>query len=337
MPSTGSVINRKALVQSLIAMGLLLPGMLLFPLGINLAMCLFTYGVILGFLVAWRTDLRRAMLVVGSFTLANLIAYAASPLPLLAALTMAGVVFVYGLTLRTGLTTFIVVAPISVAFTIAQPPTVLPNSSVAANLLVLGLVCIIAGLWGTAAGAAIGRKAPHPPLTQMPWRLTWVYTCSLALVCGAITLVVSLTKFQQDGAWVLLTILIVAQPGVHRTWRKAGDRVLGTFIGFVIALVVGIPLNGHPVALTLAAILLFGIAGYMMLSGRPYWHYVTFLTPAVVLVVGASSNVISTDFNRVWSTIVGAALAVGVLLVLGAIGFHDLDEKAEATPGSSPT
>ena len=38
MPSTGSVINRKALVQSLIAMGLLLPGMLLFPLGINLAM-----------------------------------------------------------------------------------------------------------------------------------------------------------------------------------------------------------------------------------------------------------------------------------------------------------
>ena len=159
MPSTGSVINRKALVQSLIAMGLLLPGMLLFPLGINLAMCLFTYGVILGFLVAWRTDLRRAMLVVGSFTLANLIAYAASPLPLLAALTMAGVVFVYGLTLRTGLTTFIVVAPISVAFTIAQPPTVLPNSSVAANLLVLGLVCIIAGLWGTAAGTAIGRKA----------------------------------------------------------------------------------------------------------------------------------------------------------------------------------
>lgn len=75
----------------------------------------------------------------------------------------------------------------------------------------------------------------------------------------------------------------------------------------------------------------------MMLSGRPYWHYVTFLTPAVVLVVGASSNVIATDFNRVWSTIVGAALAVGVLLVLGAIGFHDLDEKAQATPGSSPT
>ena len=330
MPSTGSVINRKALIQSLIAMGLLMPGILLFPLGISLAMCLFTYGVMLGFLVALLMDLRRALLMVGSFTVANLIAYAASPHPLLAALVMAGAVLVYGLTLRVGLATFIVVAPISVAFTIAQPPTVLPHGSVAANMLVLGAVCIVAGLWGTAAGTVIGRKVPHPPLTQMPWRSTWVYTGSLTLVCGVIALVVGLTKFQQDGAWVLLTILIVAQPGVRRTWRKAGARVLGTFVGFGVALVVGIPLNGHPLMLTLAAILLFGIAAYLMLSGRPYWQFVTFLTPGVVLVVGASSNIFTTDINRAWSTIVGTALAVGVLIVLGAIGIQDREEKAQS-------
>ena len=27
----------------------------------------------------------------------------------------------------------------------------------------LGAVCIIAVLWGTAAGSVIGRKVPHPP------------------------------------------------------------------------------------------------------------------------------------------------------------------------------
>jgi hypothetical protein len=63
MPSTGSVINRKALLESVIAMALLMPGMLLFPLGISLAMCLFIYGVMLGFLVALLMDLRRAMLM----------------------------------------------------------------------------------------------------------------------------------------------------------------------------------------------------------------------------------------------------------------------------------
>jgi hypothetical protein len=330
MPSTGSVVNRKALSQSLIAMGLLIPGLLLFPLGIGPAMSLFTYGVLLGLLVALPMGLRRAMLMVGSFTVFNLIAYAASPHPLLAALVMAGAVFVYGLTLRVGLATSIVVAPISVAFTITQPPTVLPHSSVAANMLVLAVVCIVAGMWGTATGTVMKRRVQLPPLTQIPWRSTWVYTGSLTVVCGVIALIVSLTKFQQDGAWVLLTILVVAQPGVHRTWRKAGHRVLGTFIGFGVALVVGLPLNGHPLILTLAAILLFGIAAYVMLSGRPYWQFVTFLTPGVVLVVGASSNIFTTDISRVWSTIVGIALALGVLILLGAIGIRDRDEKAQS-------
>lgn len=111
------------------------------------------------------------------------------------------------------------------------------------------------------------------------------------------------------------------------------DRLLGTFVGFGIALVAGVPLNGHPVALTLVAILLLGVAAYLMLSGRPYWQFVAFLTPGVVLVVGASSSIFSTDINRVGSTIVGAAIAVGVLLILGATGIHDLDRKAEAKAG----
>lgn len=92
--------------------------------------------------------------------------------------------------------------------------------------------------------AISSRHATEVPLPVFSARISWG--------------VLDLMKFQQDGAWVLVTILIVAQPGVHRTWRKAGDRVLGTFIGCAVALVVGIPLNGHPVALTLAAILPLG-------------------------------------------------------------------------------
>jgi hypothetical protein len=331
MPSTGSVINRKALLGSVTGMVLLLPGMLLFPLGISLAMYLFIYGVILGQLVALLMDLRRAMLMLVAFTAANLIACAASPNPLLAALVMAAAVLLYGLTMRVGLASFIAVAPVSVAFTISQPPKVLPNSSELTNLLVLGAVCIIAVLWGTAAGTLMRSKVPHPSLKQSPWRVTWIFTVVVTLECGVVALIVGLTKFQQDGAWVLLTILIVSQPGIQRTWRRVGDRLLGTLIGFGIALLVAIPLNGRPGALTLVAILLFGIASYRLLSGKPYWQFVAFLTPGVVLVVGASSNVVSTDVNRVWSTIVGAAIAMVVLVVLGAVGIHDRDDKVAAT------
>jgi len=329
MPSTGSAINKKAAIESVIGMALLMPGMLLFPLGFSSAMCQFIYGVLLGFLIALLMDFRRALIMVAAFTVANLVAYAASPHALLAALVMAGAVLLYGLTLRIGLASVIAVAPVSVAFTISQPPTVLPHSSEIMNLLVLGAVCVIAVLWGAVAGTLVGRKVPHPPLTGTSWHSTWVYTVALTLECGIVALIVGQTKFHQDGAWVLLTILMVSQPGMHRTWRKVGDRLLGTFIGFAVALVVGVPLNGHPAALTLAAIVLLGIAGYLMLSGHPYWQFVMFLTPGVVLVVGASSNIVTTDINRVWSTFVGAALAVGVRLVLGAIGVHDRESQVQ--------
>lgn len=330
MSSTGPVINRKALIEALIAMGLLLPGLLLFPLGINLAMCLFIYGVMVGFLVALLIGLRQALIMVAAFTVANLVAYAASPRPLLASAVMAVAVLIYGLSLRVGVASLIVVAPTSVAFTIAQPPTVLPHDGVIANLLVLGAVCVIAGLWGVAAGTVMGKRIPNIPLSRVGWRQTWLFAGSLTLVCGIVALVVGLTDYRQDGAWILLTILIVAQPTIHRTWHKVGDRLLGTIIGFGIALVFAFPLQGHPMGLTLAAIVLLGVAGYMMLAGRPYWRFVMFLTPGVVLVVGASSNVIATDINRVGSTVVGAALAVGVVLFLGAVGIHDREEKVEA-------
>ncbi|CAB4885899.1 MAG: hypothetical protein F2793_09295 [Actinobacteria bacterium] len=330
MSATGSMIDRKALIESLIAMSLLLPGLLLFPLGINLAMCLFIYGVMVGFIVALLIDLRVALLLVGAFTVANLVAYAASPYPLPAALVMAVAVLFYGLTLRVGLASFIVVAPASVAFTIAQPPIVLPHSSTAANVLVLGIVCVIAGVWGAAAGTVIGRKVPNMRLARVGWRSTWLFAGALTVVCGIVTAVVGVMDLQQDGAWILLTILIVSQPGIHKTWRKVSDRLLGTFVGFALALVVAMPLHGHPVALTLAAIVLLGIAGYLMLSGRPYWQFVTFLTPGVVLVVGGSTSVIATDINRVWSTMIGAVIAVVVLFFLRAIGINDREGELKA-------
>lgn len=331
MPVTGPKFNRKAAKLSLIVMALFLPGMLLFPLGIGSAMYLFTYGVILGIAGAVVLGLRRALLLVVCFALVNMAAFAASPHALVAALVITIAVFLYALSLRVGLASFIVVAPTAVAFTGAEPPTLLADSSVWMSALVLGAVCLVAGLWGIAAGTIIGRKVPHPPLVKTSWRSTWIFAVSLTVVCGAGAVILGLAGLNQDEAWVVLTILIVAQPTMHETRRKVRDRLLGTFIGFAVALVVGVPFHGHPVALTLVAILLLGIAGYFLISGQAYWLFVTFLTPSIVLLVGATSSIVKTDISRVWSTILGAALAVGVLVFLGAIGIRDRDRMAQTS------
>lgn len=327
MKSAGFTLNRKAAKLAVIAMALFLPGLLLFPMGIGAVMYLFTYGVILGIAGAIVLGLSRGLLLVGCFALVNMVAFVASPHPITSALVISLTVLVYALTLRVGLASFIVVAPVSVAFTSLQPPSILPSSDMTVNVLVLAAVCVIAGLWGLASGTLIGRKVPRPPVVPASWRSTCIYAGALTLVCAGVAVIASLAHIDQDGAWILLTILIVAQPSLHRTRRKVGDRLLGTIIGFGVALVVGVPFSGHPVLLTLIAILLLGIAGYFMIAAQPYWFFVTFLTPSVVLLVGASTSILTTDINRVWSTIVGAALAVGVLVFLGAIGVHDLDEK----------
>jgi MFS family permease len=279
--------------------------------------------------VALLISVRLAFAIVAAFTLANMVGYSVAEYPLLASIVMAAAVLLYGLTLRIGIATLIVVAPTSVAFTITQPPTVLPHDSMLTNLLVLAAVCLIAGVWGITAGAVVGRKVPNMPPTRVSWRSTWIFAGMLTAVCGVVMLVVELAHLPQDGAWILLTILIVSQPGMHRTWRKVGDRLLGTFAGFGVALVFAFPLHGHPMALTVAAIFLFGIAAYLMLAKRPYWQFVMFLTPGVVLVVGASTSVLSTDINRVWSTVVGAAIAVAMLLVLRAIGIRDREDPSQ--------
>lgn len=331
MPVTRITFSRKAAKLSLIVMVLLLPGILLFPLGIGSAMYLFTYGVILGIAGAVVLGLTRGLLLVACFALVNMAAFAASPHPLVAALVISAAVFLYALSLRIGLAAFIVVAPTAVAFSGAEPPTLLAASSVWVNALVLGAVCLVAGLWGIAIGEVAGSKVPRPAVVTASWHSTWIYTASLTGVCGAAAVILGLAGFHQDEAWVVLTILIVAQPTLHQTRRKVRDRLLGTFIGFGVALVVGVPLHGHAVALTLVAILLLGIAGYFLISGQAYWLFVTFLTPSIVLLVGATSSIVKTDISRVWSTIIGAALAVGVLVFLGAIGIHDRDRTAQSS------
>jgi uncharacterized membrane protein YccC len=194
---------------------------------------------------------------------------------------------------------------------------------VAKNALVLAAVALVGGLWGVLAGMFIAQRMPRKPPVPSSFHLALTYGLTLGIVTGAAMAVVVAMQLQHGGAWMILTIIVVAQPGLHRTWTKTRDRLIGTALGFAIALAVGLVITQTTLVL-LAGLLFMAISAFILLeSGRPYWQFVTFLTPAIVLVEGAGTDVVATDMARIWFTVLGAAIAVAVLFVFRAVGMTD--------------
>ena len=60
----------------------------------------------------------------------------------------------------------------------------------------------------------------------------------------------------------------------------------------------------------------FMLALYAMLSGKKYWHFVTWLTVGIVLLQGASTSVERTAEYRLAATVVAGAAVFAVLGLL---------------------
>ena len=318
----------------------LAPSLLLAPLGLGAATGTFALGAAAGLIAGLMVDLRFGVAVAVVVGIANLVALAAAPYAILAGLVMAAVAMLYGLTARRGITAIIVVAPESVAFTLAEPPQVLANGSILVNALAVGGVALVGGLWGAGAGAILGRRLPHKKPVGVTTRRAVAFAGIIAAVTGVTMGVVVAMQLQHGGAWILLTILLVAQPGLHQTWRKALERLLGTVLGFAIAMAVGL-LVQRPQVIVGLGLLFVALAVYLRMdSKRPYWQFTMVLTPGIVLVEGSGSSVVSTDLARLWFTLVGAGIALVVVALLrwrlgpdGPVEEHHDDAKA--TPASS--
>ena len=119
-------------------------------------------------------------------------------------------------------------------------PQVVAHGSVLANAAVVGLVALIGGLWGAGAGSFIGRKVPHIKPRPESLRHAVMFGVTIAVVTGVAMAVVVAMQLQHGGAWLILTLLLVLQPDVKRTWKKSIERVWGTTLGFAIALAIGL-------------------------------------------------------------------------------------------------
>ena len=269
----------------------------------------------------WETGL----IVVAPFALLAGLSAWASPYPWLAALVLAIAAFLRGYAARIGLHDALILIVISLGFIVALPPTFTASMP---DPLLVGLVVLGSGIWVTAVIFTLRKLIPPMKHVHLEAIRVDVFSIMLAILVGGATYFVASFNLGQTGGWIILTILVVFQPYFGIGIKKAGSRALGTVIGFVIAVVVGLFFPTGNILYLFGAIFIV-IAFLFILQGRPYWQYAVALTPAVVLMDSAQSKVNVIAMERLKGTFVGIAVTLLVMLALMPLNKY-LEAKSNA-------
>jgi hypothetical protein len=269
----------------------------------------------------WKTGLRVSV----PFSVFCALTVWAAPYALAAALVLAAAAFWRGFGARLGLHNALMMTVISLGFLVTQPPRFEGSFSAP---VITGAVALGSALYVTLV-MFFARRWMHPPaLTKLVTERVIAFSSILAVVIGGVTWCVIHFDLGEGGAWIILTILVVFQPYLGTSFAKAGQRILGTALGFVLALIIGLFVSSGPILYVLS-IALFVVAGSCMMLGKPYWTFVIFLTPAVVLLTSAGSTVEKTAVLRLEATVVGVIIVLLVMLALTPLAKH-LQAKSAA-------
>ena len=256
----------------------------------------------------WRTALAMA----APYAIFSALVVWTVPYPLAVAVAMGAAAFLRGLAASTGLHNAVLVSVVALGFLVAQPPQ--PQLEIAVPVFT-GLVVLATVLWVTLVSFLARRWVPSLPLTPLSWARTLIFSAVLAVLVGIATWFVADLHLQHTGGWIILTILVVFQPYLQDGMRKAFARAGGTFLGFLIAILIGL-VTSNAVVLYVVGTIFIVVAMYVMLSKRPYWLYATFLTPSVVLFDGANSSVLQTAEERLGATMIAVVGTMAVILAL---------------------
>ena len=246
------------------------------------------------------------------FSVTTALAVWAAPYALAAAIVLAVAAFLRGYGAKVGLHNALLTTVIALGFVVSTPPKF--TSSIPSPVLA-GAVTLATALWVTLI-VFLAKKWVHPPKLEAmnTARVMW-FSTTLALLVGVATWLVIDLDLGHGGGWIILTIVVVYQPYLGDGFKKAGSRAIGTVIGFVIAIVIGAFVTSAPMLYLLGTVCLI-VSMVVMLAGKPYWWFATFLTPAIVLYESAGSTVTKVAVERLEATLIGIAGTLVVMLIL---------------------
>ncbi|MEY4137605.1 MAG: hypothetical protein RL205_1733 [Actinomycetota bacterium] len=262
----------------------------------------------------WVTGLRTAV----PFAVFVSLTVWAAPYAIPAGLVLGAAAFWRGFGARLGLHNALMMSVIALGFLVTDPPKFEGTFS---PPIVAGLVALGSCLYVTLVMFVARGVIKPPPLTKLVTARVVAYSVILFFMIGIVTWGVIRFDLGHGGSWIILTILVVFQPYLGTGFRKAGQRVIGTVGGFVLALILGEFVSGG-VWLYVLGVALFTVAGTLLMLGKPYGVFVLFLTPAVVLVTSAGSTVDKTAIIRLEATAVGVVIVLLVMLALTPLAKH---------------
>lgn len=173
-------------------------------------------------------------------------------------------------------------------------------------------------LWilaGGAAGALITRLLKfRAPIVPVDRRTAWEHGTAVGLLCAAV-MFWSLSNGIPHGYWIAVTVLMALRPLPNQRRETLNGRLVGTFLGAVVALlaVLFLPLWG---ALVVAVLCLFLLIWYSM--GGAYLMQMLALTPMLLIFasLGDTERGFELTVERVVFTAIGFAAAVLLAILL---------------------
>jgi uncharacterized membrane protein YccC len=230
---------------------------------------------------------------------------------------MAATALLVGLACRWGRSKNLVLVPITVGFVVCVPPTTTTDLPI--QPLLLGAASLAAALWGAAVGSFLGKKMPKAPPQLEIWPRVWAYAIVLAILTGIAAGISVATDWGHAGGWFILTVVLVFQPYLQDSFRRTGQRAVGTVIGVIGAYVIHLLLPWSTVEIIVGAALMVIAVIVAMNPKYPYWFFTALLTPAIVLLAGSSSDFTEVATSRLLATLAGAALSLAAALLLAPI------------------
>ncbi len=169
-------------------------------------------------------------------------------------------------------------------------------------------------IWG---GGALWAVLVFPPLLRKMKPIprepnsrgdTIVYTATLTVLCSLSTLAVLIWWPGSNGAWLIITLLVITQVGARSPVKRTVARIVGTVIGVVAAAVLAAPWTGQTVLIGIGLVLL--VIALTIRIGPNFWLFTAAITPAFVLFTSVTSDVATSGEERVVDTLIGAALVL---------------------------
>jgi uncharacterized membrane protein YccC len=179
----------------------------------------------------------------------------------------------------------------------------------------------IRGSLAVRSAGQVSRRGAHgaEAIVERMWaNLTWrsdalQHAVRLAVVVSAAALIAHAVGIGR-GYWAALTAVLVLRPEFSVTFTRGFGRAIGTFVGVGVATAIALAAHPHGWALVVLVGIFAAVAG--ALFSASYTAFTVAVTGAVIfLLAGLGADTAATARDRLVSTVLGAALALGAYAV----------------------